>query len=343
MVLAVEHFNRPHDVGRVSTVLILLDHAFEMLLKACILHRGGKIREKRAKQTIGFDACVRRGLSDGMIQFLSDDQALTLQSINGLRDAAQHHLLDISEAQLYIEAQAGLTLFRDLLESVLETTFTERLPARVLPLATQVPTDVETLFASEIDEIKKLLRPGRRRQTEANARLRPLAILEGTIKGEKGQPSPADLSKLKEAVLQGKEWTEIFPGVAAVQFQTESTGPGLSIRLVKREGVPVQLVPEGTPDASVVAIKRVNELDFYNLGLNQLADKVRLTSPKTLAVIRHLGLQDDQDTFKIIQIGSSRHKRYSQEAIKRIREAIDAGLDVEAVWSAHGSTRRRNR
>ena len=107
LVLSIELFNRPHDRGRVSSTLIQLDHAFEMLMKAAILHRGGRIREKRAKETIGFDACVRRSLSDGKLKYLSEEQALVLQTINGLRDAAQHHLLDISEGQLYVHMQSG--------------------------------------------------------------------------------------------------------------------------------------------------------------------------------------------------------------------------------------------
>lgn len=41
LVLSIEHYNRPWDRGRVDAVLILLDHAFEMLLKAAIPHRGG--------------------------------------------------------------------------------------------------------------------------------------------------------------------------------------------------------------------------------------------------------------------------------------------------------------
>src|SRR3984957_15670804 len=101
LVLSIELFNRPHERARISGSLIHLDHGFEMLLKAAILHRGGRIREKHAKETIGFDACVRRSLSDGKIKFLKEEQALVLQTINGLRDAAQHHLLDISEGQLY--------------------------------------------------------------------------------------------------------------------------------------------------------------------------------------------------------------------------------------------------
>ena len=93
LVLSIDHFNRPWDRGRTEAVLILLDHSFEMLLKAAIRHRQGKIRKAREKQTIGFDACVRKGLTDSKLKFLTEEQALTLQAINGQRDAAQHYLV----------------------------------------------------------------------------------------------------------------------------------------------------------------------------------------------------------------------------------------------------------
>src|ERR1700688_1427968 len=86
LLLLVDHFNRPSEVGRVDAVLILLDHSFEMLLKSAILEKGGRIRDRGEKMTIGFDTCVRRALSD--CNFIDEDQALTLQTINGLRDAA---------------------------------------------------------------------------------------------------------------------------------------------------------------------------------------------------------------------------------------------------------------
>jgi hypothetical protein len=167
LILAIEHFNRPIDRGRVSAVLILLDHAFEMLLKAAILHRGGRIREPRKRETIGFDSCVRKGLSDASIRYLTEEQAITLQTINGLRDATQHHLIDISEQQLYIHAQSGVTLFGDILQQVFKQTLLNLLPARVLPISTFAPTDIDMLFESEIKEVAKLLKPGRRRRTEA--------------------------------------------------------------------------------------------------------------------------------------------------------------------------------
>jgi len=64
-----------------------------MLLKAGILHNGGRIRERRAKLTIGFDACVRKALDDAKCKFINAQQAPTLQAINALRDAAQRLLL----------------------------------------------------------------------------------------------------------------------------------------------------------------------------------------------------------------------------------------------------------
>ena len=114
LIICVELFNRPTETGRIHCVLILMDHSFEMLLKASILHKGGKIRKPAKKETIGFNACVRKAFSDENVKFLKEDEVLTLQTINGLRDAAQHYTLDISEEHLYFQAQSGLTLFRDL-------------------------------------------------------------------------------------------------------------------------------------------------------------------------------------------------------------------------------------
>jgi hypothetical protein len=102
LVLTVEHFNRPHGISREEAVLILLDRSFELLLKAVLVYKRRNIREKNANQTIAFDKCVRKCVSDRKARCLTEEQALTLQIINSLRDAAQHYFLDISEQQLYM-------------------------------------------------------------------------------------------------------------------------------------------------------------------------------------------------------------------------------------------------
>jgi hypothetical protein len=322
LVLSVEFFNRPHDRGRVSGSLILLDHAFEMLLKAGIIHKGGKIRDKRAKETIGFDACVRRALSDGKIKFLDEEQALLLQTINGMRDAAQHHLLEISEGLLYLHAQAGVTLFRDLCTSVFDTDLKGELPTRVLPISTTPPTSLAALFESEIDEIRKLLKPRTRRRVEAEARLRPLAILDSTIAGEKGQPSSSDLQRLGKRVLAGEKWENVFAGAASIDISPQGTGPSLSLRITKKEGIPIQLVPEGTPGATVVAVKRIDELGYYSLGATDLASKCEVKLSDVIVAVDYLGLRADVECYKEIRIGRSVFKRYSPAAIAKVKSCL---------------------
>jgi len=335
LILAIELFNRPDDRGRVSGTLILLDHSLEMFLKAAILHRGGRIKDKQdrdTKETIGFHECVQRSLTNSNLKYLSEEQALLLQTIHGLRDAVQHYILKISEGLLYIHVQAGVTLFRDLLRSVFGKDLATHLPGRVLPVSTSAPTDLTTLFDHEINEILKLLKPKRRRQAEVVARLRPLAILDAKLRGEEGQPSDEKLARISKALKQGTPWDRVFQGVAAVQIAPDGFGPVLSLRLSKKEGLPIHEVPAtaGTP----VAIRRINELDVYTLGAQQLAQKLQLTVPKTVAIVNYLGIRKNSECYKEFKIGSQTFKRYSQKAIEKIRAALETET-VDEIWAKY--------
>jgi hypothetical protein len=336
LLLAIDHFNRVSDLGRSEAVLMFLDHSFEMLLKAGILKRGGRIREPRQKETIGFDRCVRKALSETV--FLSEEQALALQAINGLRDAAQHHLVELSESQLYFHAQSALTLFRDLLKDVFGEDLTQVLPSRVLPASTVVLTDPLAMFSSEAEEVQKLLAPGKRKRAEAEAKLRGVAIVDSALQGTFVQPSESELRRLGQRLVRGEAFVDVFPGIGSINFTTEGEGPQMSLRISKKEGVPVTIVPEGTPGAGVVAIKRVDELGFYNLSHTDLAGKVSLTTSKTTAAVALLELKKDSDCFKEFIIGRTHHARYSQNAIQRIQALVDE-KGAEQIWTEYRATR----
>jgi hypothetical protein len=338
LLLSIDHFNKTSDVGRAEAVLIFLDHSFEMLLKASLVERGSKIREKGAKNTIGFDHCIRKALTEGDIKFLIEEQALSLQIINNYRDAAQHYLLDISEQLLYTTAQTGLTLFRAILRDVFDKELAAYFPERVLPVSTIPAVDIAELFHNETEAIRMLLNPGKRKRTEALARLRPLAIMEEALQGRNQTPSDEELGKLGTALRRGKEWYDLFPSVASIQITTEGFGPALEMHITKKEGTPVQLVPEGTPHAGVIAVKRVNELDFYSLNATSLSEKVGLTLPKCLAVIWYGKLQDSSDYFKVIKIGKSEYKRYSPQAIEAIQNVLKE-KSIEEIWAEYSHWR----
>ncbi|AXV36821.1 MAG: hypothetical protein CIT01_00705 [Methanobacterium sp. BRmetb2] len=336
LILSIEHFNRPWDRGRVEAVLILLDHSFELLLKATIVHEGGKINKKGQNETIGFDSCVRKAISHKII---TNEQALTPQTINGLRDAAQHYIVEISEQQLYMHSQSGLTLYKDILKGTFQKNLSDELPVRVLPVSTTPPLNINTLFENELKEVKKLLIPGTRRKKEATVKLRALSIFDRTLRGETFQPSERELNKLADDVKQDKDWNEIFPGVASINLTLDGIGHNLSLRITKKEDAPpVQLVPEGTPGAAVVAVRRVNELDFYNLSHKQLAKKVGLTSPRTTAIIKHMKLRDDYECYNLIKIGKTSYHRYSQYAIHKIKEELKTA-DMDKIWKEYRAER----
>ena len=342
LTLSIELFNRPNDCCRTHGVLIFLDHSFEMLLKASILHKGGKIKESRAKETIGFSACVRKCFSDGEIQFLSEEEVLTLQTINGFRDAAQHYTLELSEQLFYYQAQSGLTLFRDITKRVFDIDLKTELPERVLPLSTTPPMEIEALFDAEVSEIKKLIKPQSRKKLEALEKLRALAIMENSIQGIETQPSDAELKKLTKKIKDGSNWDRIFPGVSTLTFTTNGFGPSLDLRIVKKEGIPVTVVPDGTPGAAVVAIKRVNDLDFYTLNLTALAEKTKTSTSKLGAIIKELKIQENVDAFKEIKIKSQVFKQYSPLALEILKKEMPT-LDIEEVWQKNRPVGKRKR
>ena len=164
-------------------------------------------------------------------------------------------------------------------------------------------------------------------------------MLEGAVNGNYEQPSDRELGKICKRLADGERWTTVFPGVASINITAQADGPSISLRLTKNAGMPVQILKEGEGAGAVVALRRVDELGYYNLGATQLAENVRLTLPKCRAVIDHLGLREGVACFKEFRIGKSRHGRYSPAAIGKINAALEAE-PIEQIWARDRARRR---
>ncbi len=90
----------------------------------------------------------------------------------------------------------------------------------------------------------------------------------------------------------------------------------------------------------MLAVKRVNELDFYSLGLKDLAKKLGIGINRALAVVRHLDLQSDEECFKDFKVGSQAFKRYSPKALDLAKKALPE-MDMDAVWEKYKPKGRR--
>lgn len=339
LVLAVEHFNSASDRGREEAVLILLDHAFELFMKATILHRGGKIREPRATETIGFDKCVRKLLTEGSLRCFDDSEALTVQIINGHRDAAQHYMIDLPEQLFYVTVQAGVSLFAKKLDEVFKERLHDRVPKRVLPVTINPPKSFDDLIANEVETIRLLAKPGSRKQLAAMSALRGLSILESSLGGSKTQPSEGELKKTLRKIQQGKKWSDVFPGVASLRLESSGEGFGISLRLTKHEGEAVHLVPEGTEGARVLAVKSVNDFDYFSLTAKSLGAKLGLSQPKTIALIDEFKIRESPEYYKEFVSGAVVLKKYSPKALDFLKKQLPA-VDMDDVWKRHKPTGR---
>lgn len=209
LILAIELFNRPHKASRTEAVLFFLQHAFEMLLKAAIYQDRGRVHEPRSPTTYGFDKCLAITRSD--LNIITQDMANTLSILDGHRDCAMHHLLEMSEEALYLHAQAAVTMFDDILKRAFKESLRDYLPERVLPISTSPPKEMYLFMDKEFTGIRDLIAPGRHRRAEAKARIRPYLIMESALQGDRRQPTDAQVSRVIRRMKTGDDWQAIFP------------------------------------------------------------------------------------------------------------------------------------
>lgn len=334
---SVQTFNSFDEHGRPSAVLRDLQHAHEMLLKAALVQRGVRVFDKRTGQSLNFERCVRLGCEH--LQ-LTHDEAGTFRSVDALRDEHQHWFAEISEGLLYLQARAGVTLFDDVLQRVFDDHLASHLPHRVLPLSAEPPRDVQLLIDEQFGAIEKLLAPGRRRRPEARGRIRTLLAMEAHT-AEEVKVSKNDVDRVERGIRAGKKRTEVFPRLASLESSVTGDGIEVKVRIVKREGdgAPVRLVaPDDPTDAA--AIREVDLQRKYHRNTNQLADALGLTAPKACALRRYLAIDTDPDCTHTFKFGSSRHVCYSDNALTKMRDALET-VNMEAVWASHGPRRRR--
>lgn len=331
MTLAIELFNRPSELGRIHAVPMLLHHAFEMLLKATILQRTGRVHEKKNRYSYGFDKCL--ALAEGKLKVITSDEKKTLSILDAARDTAAHYYADLSEDILYVHAQSAVTLFASLLHRVFNIDLVTRMPSRVLPVSARPPTDLLLLLERELLEVDALLANGKRRTARAAAKLRALFAFATASRDAAQRVTEVELADAVERRRSGEGWDLILPEITQLRLATSGSGVPITMKITKDGTIPVRIARPGEESVGIVVKQEVNPFDKFNLNLQDLADKLALTSPKTLALIYELEIQADRESFRELVIGAVRWKRYSKKALDQLRQAIADNIDLGAVWA----------
>lgn len=327
LILTVEFFNRPYEDGRCEAILSFANHSFEMLLKSLILEKTGKIRKSGEKLNYTFEKCV--DICKNQLNSVSVDEAIILKNINGFRDAAQHDLIFISEGVLFNHIQSGVEIFKKILSKDFQQNLSKYLPSRVLPISTVMPKNIQILLQMDLEDTKKLLSGKKRKEDEAEAKLRTLYIIEKNLQSAHGTGvEQKPLSSIVKQIKKGTEIGQLFPMSANLSQTTE--GLQVSLQVTKTEGLPVR-IDQNSDHA--IAFKYIKPEDKYPYLTYDLAKKLELTPNKLLGIIKVLNLKEDDKYFTSIKTGpKSKVSRYSQKSLDLIKLAIRQ-YGIDNLWS----------
>ncbi len=324
---ATAAFNGVDDDGRQTTVLLHLQHSFEMLLKAALLEKKVEVFDRRKGRAIGFEKCLNLA---GQHLGLTEAEQGILRAIDALRDDEQHYLAEISEGILYVHARGAVTLFDEILESSFSERLADHLPQRVLPISTSPPRDIQLLVNEQYDQVEDLLKPGKRRRAEARAKIRGLLALEGHVSDE-AQVSERDVNRVEKGVRERKNISTVFPRLGQVGTDFSHDGPTLKVHFTRGGGgAPVEYIAADDP-REAAAVREVDLQRKYYIAKPDLAKRLDLTPPRALALRRHLGIDEDEDCVHVFDFDSQKHYRYSDNALTRMAQALET-VDMDEVW-----------
>lgn len=346
--LAIELFNRPYDEGRIEAVLLMLNHAFEMLLKGAILQNGGEIRDQDGEgQTYSFETCVNKcrygDRGNENLVILSESEGAALLVINNQRDFAQHEQVNVNEHQLFLEARQSIDIFERILNEVFDDSLGEYLPERVLPLSTMVPVDIVNVIETEVRDVRDLLDAGD--QIRARQRIKAIESLERGLEDEGITPAQSEVDEILEAIEQGQDLERVFPQVFAALTGDMDAGGGVRIRLGNEEGIQAAYVPEEEidEDTDLRLFTEKNLHDRFPLNPMQAHEKINeqldeeITWPKCKAVMEEIGLREDRELYRPdISLGHGDSRQgYHLDAVEEVVRAVKAGIDPEEAWEEH--------
>jgi hypothetical protein len=318
---AVTAFNSCDDDGRATCVLLHMQHAAEMLLKAIFVQKGVRVFDPNKRTSIGFEKCVNLATQHAR---LTEEEAGLLRAVDALRDAEQHWLIILPEDVLYLHTRGFITTFDDLLKRTLDDTLADHLPGRVLPISTEPMIGFDLLVDREFSQIRELLRPGKRQRDEVRGRIRTLLAM-GSHVAEGVDISEADIDRVEKAIRGGKSRSDVFPRLGSLDTKISGTGATVSVRFTKKagEGLPVRLIAADDPTEAAAA-REVDLQKRFHLSATQLARVLKLTPPKSHALRQKLGIDADPQCMHTFTFGKSKHPMFSDNATTRMRETLAA-------------------
>ncbi len=319
-------FNSYEEDGRTTAVLLHLQHACEMLLKAILVQKRMEVFDRKSGTSIGFSRCTNLAQSAGHI---TESQSGVMRAIDSLRDAEQHWLLKLDEGLMFMHARALVTVFDEILKRVFLDALVEHLPTRVLPVSSHAPRNIEVLMDNEYTQIRELLTPGRRARDEARARIRTLLAMESHLV-EDVAVSEKDIDRVEGAIRTNADFGAVFPRLTALGTETVGEGIEVAVHFTKKLGAPIRFVPADDV-GEAAAVRQIDLRNKYHISPTDLAKKIGLSIPKAAFLRKYLKIDDDAAFRYVFEHGAAKFPYFSDGAAVKMKQAT-LELDIDALW-----------
>jgi hypothetical protein len=191
---------------------------------------------------------------------LDENEALSLNNLNGFRDAAAHDLVEISEGLLYAHVEQAVLIFGALLKRVFNKQLAGWLPRRILPLSTSLPREITAIIEEDMATISSMLSKGRASsRRRCRGETASIQVMEKNIRESQGAAvKEAYSGQLVRKVKKG-DWRTVLPMVAGL-VQPDASGIPVSLHVTKKDGFPVRIDPNAS---AAIAFKYAGDEDRY--------------------------------------------------------------------------------
>ena len=154
------------------------------------------------------------------------------------------------------------------------------------------------------------------------------------MQGDGARVSESEINVAIAKRRRRQDWNVILPEISQLTLSTDGSGIPISMKIAKDATMAFKIAKQGDVVEGTLLKQEIDPWSVFNLGRDELAKKLAISRPRTLALIFELRLQDDKDCYRELRRKSQLIKGYSQKALNRLRDALET-IDMDDVWARH--------
>lgn len=114
------------------------------------------------------------------------------------------------------------------------------------------------------------------------------------------------------------------------------------MKITKEATISFKIAKPGDEIQGTLVKQEVDPWTVFNLGSKQLAEKLGLTLPKTLALIYEMDIQSNPECYRELKHRSQIFNGYSMKALNLLRDSMK-NADMNEIWARYKSRPKKKK